>query len=493
MPQPSESDLEPGLRFGRFEIVRLLGRGGMGAVYLANDTMAAADVDEANATVAVKVLPPEFATNPATFKRFLAEIRAVAELSHRHVVRIHDLGQEHGVSYLVMERLADSLADEVASRGRVDWKTACRWTAEAARGLAAAHEAGLVHRDIKPDNLMLGLDGAVRVVDFGLAKGDAAGGGSAELTVAGQIVGTPAYMSPEQFEGKPLDGRTDIYSLGGTLFRMLTGELPFGGAGRTLTQIMLAHLQEPPPDVRTFTTDVPPAVADVVQGMLVKDRESRIATAAEVADRLETLTGTARESQPSGEPAAPPRTTVSLERPLRRVGLRMPSKLQRLARLRSLGDAGVADITELEPEQMLSPDAQLAVASQNGAMPKGLEWFAAVRAAGHADPALVLASDSVSPAEFAAADVAGPVFLTPPGATIEDWLPVVCSVTGLQAPGSPEPPPVFESEARRVVILQPEGESKMPASLQAICHGAEDHAEAVAALLERREPRFTGR
>ncbi|MFM8478142.1 MAG: serine/threonine-protein kinase, partial [Planctomycetaceae bacterium] len=179
---------------GKYRIRRLLGRGGMGTVYLAFDSLIEREV-------AIKLLSPELSSNTDSLRRFLGEARSIGRLNHPNVVAIYSIDVWQGSYYLVMELLTGgSVADLAEKRGRLAFREAAALLAQAARGLAAAHEAGMVHRDIKPANLMLSRDGVVKVVDFGLSRVlDAVGSGPDQATRAGQIVGTPHFMSPEQF------------------------------------------------------------------------------------------------------------------------------------------------------------------------------------------------------------------------------------------------------------------------------------------------------
>ena len=236
--EPAAPTLRAGSKLGKYEIRRLLGRGAMGAVYLAFDPMIEREV-------AIKVLPPEVASRPTALTRFLTEARSTGKIGHPNAVSIFDISEHNGQYYIVMELLTGGSVADRAKDGALPWKEACRITAEAAEGLAAAHVAGLVHRDIKPENLMMTQDGVVKVVDFGLSKlVDAANDTLNTVTKAGTILGTPQYMSPEQFESSTVGPRSDIYSLGGTLFRLLTGRLPYQDAAGVL-QVMLAHSNKP--------------------------------------------------------------------------------------------------------------------------------------------------------------------------------------------------------------------------------------------------------
>jgi len=277
---PAEAKLEAGSHIGKYAVRSLLGEGGMGAVYLAFDPLIERDV-------AIKVLSPEISKNPSAFQRFLGEARAIGRLNHPNVVSIYDIDQWSGQYYLVMELLAGGSAGEaVRQRGALDWKEACRIVAQAAQGLAAAHAAGMVHRDIKPENLMLTKDGIVKVVDFGLSKlVEATDDTRTAVTKAGQILGTPHYMSPEQFESTEIDARADIYSLGGTLFRLLTGRFPYHDC-QSVLQVMTAHLTKPVPVPTQFASLIPKECDRIVSRAMAKRAADRYPAVAELASEL---------------------------------------------------------------------------------------------------------------------------------------------------------------------------------------------------------------
>ncbi len=259
-------------RLGHYRVLKELGRGGMGAVFLAEDTLL-------KRRVALKVMLPHLAGDAAR-ARFLREARAVAALKHDHVVIVYATGEENGVPFLAMELLAGKTLD--------DWLRPDRRATPAqvltigrqiAEGLAAAHAAGLVHRDIKPANVWLEAPkGRVKLLDFGLARG--AGGGDPGLTGAGDILGTPAYMAPEQARGQPLDHRCDLFSLGCVLYRMATGRLPF--QGESAYAVIVAVASEEPAAPRAVNPDVPVPLETLILKLLAKDAAARPASAAAV-------------------------------------------------------------------------------------------------------------------------------------------------------------------------------------------------------------------
>ncbi len=228
---------------GRFELVRELGQGAFGAVYLALDT-------KLSRQVAVKMpRAREFRTRE-DLERFLREARSVAQLKHPGIVPVYDVGENDGTPYLVSEFVQGmTLADRLTA-GRLTFREAAELTAAVGEALHAAHDQGIVHRDVKPSNIMLDAQGAPRLTDFGLAKRDV---GEVTMTLEGDVLGTPAYMSPEQAGGQSarVDGRSDVYSLGVVLYELLTGELPFRGNIRMLLH-QVTH-EEPRPPRRSMT------------------------------------------------------------------------------------------------------------------------------------------------------------------------------------------------------------------------------------------------
>lgn len=275
--------LPGGTTLGKYLIRRFLGQGGMGSVYLAFDTLIEREV-------AIKLLSPELSSNAESLRRFLGEARSIGRLNHPNVVAIHSIDIWQGQYYLVMELLTGgSVAELAEKRGTLPYQEAAGILAQAARGLAAAHQAGMVHRDIKPANLMLSRDGVVKVVDFGLSRFlDAVPSGPDQATRVGQIVGTPHFMSPEQFEGGTVDARSDIYSLGASLYRLIIGEFPFQRCG-TIVQLMKAHLLDTPPAATSLNPRLPPLTDQIIQRCMAKRPEERFSDATELAEALDQL------------------------------------------------------------------------------------------------------------------------------------------------------------------------------------------------------------
>ncbi len=265
---------------GRYEVLSPLGKGGMGMVYKAHDRM----LDE---TVAIKVLRAEFANTAEMAKRFRHEIKLARRASHRNVCRIHEYGEDQGLRYISMEFVeGKDLRELLELRGGcLEVEEAFDLAIQAADGLAAIHDVGIVHRDLKTTNIMRDGRGLVRLMDFGIAKiegGDS--GTAAQLTTTGQVMGTPEYMSPEQCLSEPLDHRSDLYSLGIVLYELLTGDVPF--RGETAVATLLKQIQDPVPLGGATAERIPAAVVPVLLRSLAKSRAHRYQTAFEMAEAL---------------------------------------------------------------------------------------------------------------------------------------------------------------------------------------------------------------
>ena len=261
-------------------IKNVIGQGGMGRVYRA--------VHEGlGKAVAVKVLNASLVANNTFVERFLREARAVALLDHPNVVRILNAGEENGRHFIVMEMVeGENMRSRLCRAGRLEKAEALRIATGTAHGLAAAHELGLVHRDIKPDNIMIDEDGDVKVADFGLAR-QVAGGG--DITNEGMACGTPPYMSPEQIAGHAVDGRSDLYSLGIVFYECLTGRRPFHA--KDLLGWLECHTRMEPEPLRRYVADLPDELAEMVMRLLAKRPEERYADARELLAELQFLGG----------------------------------------------------------------------------------------------------------------------------------------------------------------------------------------------------------
>ena len=280
-----ESALPP-----HYSLIRMLGRGGMAEVFLAVD-------QRLQRRVAIKFLNSEFRRDPERMRRFNQEARAASALNHPNILVIHDIGENEGVQYIVSEFIEGEALSSRISRSSVPLREAVDIAIQVASALAASHAAGIVHRDIKPDNVMLKNDGSVKVLDFGLAKdtlkssSDGVDFDANTLTNVstspGLILGTPQYMSPEQARGIALDPRTDIFSLGIILFEMVTGRPPFSGG--SMADTIAAIVSKEPRQLGEFLTDPPPLLVRIIQRSLQKDREDRYETADDLLTDLKEL------------------------------------------------------------------------------------------------------------------------------------------------------------------------------------------------------------
>jgi len=276
---PPGADLS-GRQLGDFRLLRRLGRGAMADVYLAEQS-------SLGRQVALKVLRSELASDETYVKRFHREAQAAASLAHANIVQIHEVGRAEAVYYIAEEYVQGvNLRQWLARNGPPDVRLALIIMRQVAAALAKAAEHGIIHRDIKPENIMLTQAAEVKVADFGLARLSRADDG-VNLTQAGITLGTPLYMSPEQFEGKPLDPRSDIYSFGVTCYRMLAGVPPF--AADTALGVALQHLKKQPDSLENLRPDLPPALCRAVHKMLAKDPAGRFQSARELLHELRRL------------------------------------------------------------------------------------------------------------------------------------------------------------------------------------------------------------
>ncbi|HWC64661.1 MAG TPA: protein kinase, partial [Thermoanaerobaculia bacterium] len=274
--------LGPGDRLGPYEIVSPLASGGMGDVYRARDP-------RLDREVALKALPERLAKDPDAAARFAREARVVAALSHPHILAIHDFGVENGLAYSVTELLEGETLRRRLDRGPVPLPRVREYALAVASALGAAHEKGIVHRDVKPENVFLTRDGNVKVLDFGLAKrADAEKRNAADSTAdtePGMLVGTIGYMSPEQVRSAPVDARSDLFSFGCVLYEMITGTRAFRKP--TPADTLAAILGEEPPPIDERATGCPPELARLVEHCLRKEREARFQSARDLAFALE--------------------------------------------------------------------------------------------------------------------------------------------------------------------------------------------------------------
>jgi predicted ATPase/predicted Ser/Thr protein kinase len=300
-----------------YDILGVLGRGGMGVVYRARDTLL-------GRTVALKFLPLEYARDPDRLDRFLREARTASALNHPHICTVHTLGEHEGRPFIVMEFIEGQTLRDLAE-GRPSLDTLIPLVAQAARALAVAHAAGVVHRDIKPENVMVRADGYVKVLDFGLARhlpsfSPTVPGGGRD-TDPGALLGTVAYMSPEQSQSQPADSASDVFSLGVVLYELATGTHPFDGDSPLAVLSAIVSHRPPPPS--RLNPDVPPALDGLIEAMLQKDQRLR-PTADEVESALAAL------SAPAPGPTAPAPGPTSATGPTPRLAVGRRAELAAL-------------------------------------------------------------------------------------------------------------------------------------------------------------------
>ncbi|MCK6470498.1 MAG: serine/threonine protein kinase [Planctomycetes bacterium] len=266
-------------KLGHFELLKRVGEGSMGAVFRARNT-------QNDQIVALKVLPKNLASDQEFLERFKREVKTLEQLSHPNIVAFHGSGQLGGYWYLAMEFVyGESLSLRLQREKHLPETEGLRIACDIARALAHAHGKALIHRDIKPENVLIAQDGAVKVTDFGLAKSQE---DSSKLTAVGLSIGTPYYLSPEQAIGsESVDHRADLYSLGVTLFHLLTGRVPFDD--QSSTRVMVMHVQQPPPDPRSINGAISRSTAQFILRLMSKDPVMRPQTANEVVEILQKL------------------------------------------------------------------------------------------------------------------------------------------------------------------------------------------------------------
>jgi len=288
-----------GQTLDHYRIESKLGEGGMGVVYKARDT-------QLDRPVAIKVLPSDKVADPARKQRFVQEAKAASALNHPNIVTIYDIRSEGGVDFIVMEYIEGQTLDERIPSKRMRPRQALHYAIQVADALAKAHSAGIVHRDLKPSNIMVTEEGRIKVLDFGLAKllepvdssADAATLTARPLTEEGAVLGTAAYMSPEQAEGRKLDGRSDIFSFGSVLYEMVTGRKPFTGDSRL--SVMSKILNEDPKPPGQLALSIPPELEKIILHCLRKDLARRYQHMADLKVALEDV----EEESASGEQVA---------------------------------------------------------------------------------------------------------------------------------------------------------------------------------------------
>jgi serine/threonine-protein kinase len=302
-PAASASDLT-GKTLGDFHILRRLGQGGMGQVYLAEQT-------SLNRKVALKFLRPDLAVDPKALERFDREAKSVASITHANIVQVYAIGEAQGLHYMVLEYVEGrNLREYINRKGPPELPVALSIMRQVAAALQKASETGIVHRDIKPENILLTRKGEVKVGDFGLSRifRDEQ---EVHLTQSGMTLGTPMYMSPEQVQAKPLDPRSDIYSFGVTSYHMLAGQPPFKGS--TAFEVALQHVQGEPPSLQTIRTDLPPELCALVHRMMSKEPDQRPQTGREILRELSQPRGPADGNPFAGLTAAVPPSSARMQ------------------------------------------------------------------------------------------------------------------------------------------------------------------------------------
>ncbi|MDD8014932.1 MAG: protein kinase [Acidobacteriota bacterium] len=338
--------LEPGTTFARrYQVIEDLGHGGMGRVYKVFDT-------EVREKLALKLLNPEIATDEETIGRFRNELKLARTVSHRNICRMHDLGREEGAYYITMEYVpGEDLKSFIHRIGALPVGKAVSIARQVCEGLAEAHRVGVVHRDLKPQNVMIDRDGNARIMDFGIARSVKTKG----TTGANVIIGTPEYMSPEQVDGKEADRRSDIYSLGVVLFEMLTGRLPFEGETPLATAVK--QKSEPAPDPRKINPQIPEDLKRIVWKCLEKSREKRYETADGLLSDLDGI-----------EKSVPAATTpLPLRRPLtsKQITVRLPSRKVWIPAVAGLAAVLAFIVWQFVPERQSGKRAVAVLGFQN--------------------------------------------------------------------------------------------------------------------------------
>jgi eukaryotic-like serine/threonine-protein kinase len=265
-------------KIGKYDVIDVIGRGGMGIVYKATDPFL-------DRLVAIKMMTGAYADNPELLKRFFREAQSTGSLQHPNIVTVFELGDHEGNPYLVMEFLeGESLDSIITSRRELTLLEKINLMVEVCHGLNHAHHRGIVHRDIKPANIMVSKEGAVKIVDFGIAHM-----AEKNVTKTGQIMGSVSYMAPEQVNGKPVDARTDIFSTGVVLYQLLTYSHPFDGESTAATLLKIIH--DAPPPLKNYVSEYPPELETIISKALAKDREERYHSAEDLALDLGQLQG----------------------------------------------------------------------------------------------------------------------------------------------------------------------------------------------------------
>jgi len=339
------------MKLGGCELLEEIGQGGMGLIYRAKQI-------SLDRVVAVKILADHLAHNPSFVERFQREARAIARINHPNILGVYDVGHQENRHYMIMELVdGGSVAELLEKRGLLEPGEAAELVVQAAKGLECAANQSIIHRDVKPDNIMLTSQHVVKVSDFGLAKEL-----DSTMTETQAVMGTPAYMSPEQCDGRDLDSRTDIYSLGGTFYRCLTGRLPF--EADTAMSMMYRHKHVPLTPPRDIVPTLPRVLSDIICKMMAKEREERFQSMAEVATALEEAKGAPQAFDPDRTMSVGPSGEVAAAPVEDNVPAFLKSDTRILVQKRSPQDTADTQIRCRESAAKLSAEGKLAQAAR---------------------------------------------------------------------------------------------------------------------------------
>ena len=339
LAEDSLPHLVPGQRLRHYEVLSMLGAGGMGQVYLAQDT-------QLERKVALKILSPALDRDPRGLRRFEQEARAASALNHPNILTIYEFGRADGVHFIASEYVEGQTLRRRLGEGALPVAEALKIAIQIAQALEAAHASHIVHRDVKPENVMIRPDGLVKVLDFGIAKltpdrstalpQPVSLAQSLSVSLAGMVIGSARYMSPEQARGQAVDGRSDLFSLGVVLYEMLAGAAPFDG--ETVSDVIAEILKGTPSPLRDVVPDVPPAVEALVNRALCRDREARYQTASEMLHNLQAIAGQAAgapvpysSASPPASAALPAATPAGLHAPWRSRSVRITTAVLLIA------------------------------------------------------------------------------------------------------------------------------------------------------------------
>ena len=288
------------MQYGRYEIIKELGKGGMGVVYQAHDP-------QIDRPVALKVLRADRLVSEDFVSRFFKEAKFIGRLSHPNIVTVYDVGRDHGTIYIAMEYLQGEPFNEVIRSGRLSVGKIIDIALQVANALGYAHEKGIIHRDIKPSNIILTDEGNVKLTDFGIARAEDSN--AAQQTQTGVILGTPSYMSPEQVMGKRVDGRSDLFSLGVILYELIVGRKPF--EGDHFTAIFRAITDDIPVAPLKIDASIPQSLSDLIMKALAKNPDERFQTSKEMSDALKICFQAKNSLLLPGKPISPPKKSVA--------------------------------------------------------------------------------------------------------------------------------------------------------------------------------------